>query len=216
MQTIMLRSFLLAGLMALFLQPAAAGSSQFIDNMPQLVQDRDRSGAMIWEKPGLNRASYTRVMLEPATIFISPHSEYKGIKANELKLLSDRFTEAITRALEPEIPVIEEKGPGVLYVRAALTNMRVAKISRGLLGFSPFGYLVDSSAGPPYILKDTTLEIEMFDSMSGERVGVLVDKAPGALYGEKPTWDAVDKTLVFYAERFKARMEASRKAGSAR
>lgn len=211
MKRVFCSSVLLAGLMALPLPQIFAGASQFIENMPMLSPDPERAGAMIWEKPGLNRASYTKVMLDPITIFISPDSEYKGINAEELKKIADRFTQAITKALEPDIPVIDEKGPGVLYVRAALTNMKVAKISRGLLEFSPFGLLVDSSAGPPYILKETILEIEMIDSMSGERMAVLVDKAPGGLNVEKPSWNAVNKTLVFYAERFKARIEADRK-----
>lgn len=207
---------ILAGLMAISLPQAVAGNPQFIDNMPQLAQDTDRPGAMIWQKPGFNRAAYTRVTLEPVTIFISPASEYQGLNADQLKSLSDRFTVALTKALEPEIPVIDEKGAGVLHVRAALTNMKISKLSRGLLSFSPFGLMVDSSAGPPFLLKDTSLEIELLDSMSGERMGVLVDKAPAAMRGEKPSWEGINKTLIYYAERFKARLDAAQKTSGSK
>jgi hypothetical protein len=198
--------------MAFSLQQAVAGDSQFIENLPQLAQDKDRPGAMIWEKPGINRAAYTRVMIEPITIFISPDSEYKGLNADELKKISDGFREAVTKALEPDIAVVNEKGAGVLYIRAALTNVKVAKKPRGLLGYTPIGFVVTTAAGPQISLKQAALEIETLDSASGERVGVLIDKAPRVADKEELSWDSINKTLGYYAERFKARMEAARKA----
>ena len=133
------RSLLLAGILALSMQPAIAGNSGFIDNMPPLTPDPERPGAMIWQKPDLNRAAYTRVMGEPITIFISPDSEYKGLDADELKALTHGFQEAMIMTVEPEIPVVHKPGPGVAYVRAALTNVKLAKKKRGLLGYTPVG-----------------------------------------------------------------------------
>lgn len=207
------RTLLAAGLLALSLQQALAANSGFIENMPPLAKDADRVGAMIWLKPGLNRAAYTRVMIEPITIFISPDSEYQGLNADELKAVSDQFVEAVTRTLEPAIPVVNEGGPGVMHLRAALTNVKVAKKKRGLLGYTPIGFVAgavkEAAAGPSVLLKDAMLEIEMLDSASGERLGVLVDKAPKGTT-EDTSWDAINKTFVFYAERFKARMQTGK------
>lgn len=207
------RSLLAASILVLLVQQAFAANSQFIDNMPQLVPDPDRAGAMIWQKPGINRAAYTRVMFEPMTIFISPDSEYQGLNADELKALADTFREVVTKTLEPEIPVVNQKGEGVLYFRAALTNVKVAKKKRGLLGYTPIGFIAgavkEAAAGPNVSLKDAVLEIEMLDSVSGERLGVLVDKAPKEAGGEL-SWDSIGKTFTFYAERFKSRMQAAK------
>lgn len=214
MKQVLRRSLLVAGLVALSLQQAVAGGSQFIDNMPQLTQDPDRPGAMLWQKPGFNRAAYSKVMIPPVTIFISPDSEYQGINADELKALSDGFIKAITTTLEPDIAVINEKGPGVLLVNAALTNVKVAKKSRGLLSFTPIGLLVhaaEDAAGKDISVKDAVLQIEMLDSMTGERVGVLVDNAPKTA-GADLSWDSINKTFVFYAERFKSRLQGAKQA----
>ncbi len=203
------RSLLAAGFLLLFVQQALADSSPFIDNMPPLGQDPDRAGAMIWQKPDLDRSAYTRVMIEPITIFISPDSEYQGLDADALKQLAAKFQETVTRTLEPEIPTVYERGPGVAYVRAALTNVKLAKKKRGLLSYTPIGLVVTAatSAGDANIsLKDAVLEVEMLDSMTGERLGVLVDKAPKAADGDL-SWEAINETLGFYARRLKARME---------
>ena len=204
------RTFFVGAVLALGLQQAVAADSGFIESMPQLKPDPDRAGAMIWEKPGLNRATYTSVMLEPITIFISPDSEYKGLKPDELKKMADSFHEAVTKTLQPDIAVVDKGGPGVLYVRAALTDVKVAKKKRGLLGYTPIGFVATSVAGPTILLKDAVLEIEALDSANNERLFVLVDMAPKTAAGKELTWDEVNKTFLYYAERFKARMQAAK------
>lgn len=207
------RSFLVAGLLSMSLHQAVAADFKFIDNMPQLAQDPDRAGAMIWTKPGVNRAAYTKVMIEPITIFISRDSEYQDLDANELKALADGFNETLIKTLEPEIAVLNKAGPGVVYLRAALTNVKLAKKKRGLLSYTPIGLVataVADAAGARISLKDAAVEIEMLDSTTGERLGVLVDRAPTAAGSESLSWDSINDVFKFYAERFKARMLASK------
>jgi hypothetical protein len=209
----MIRFLLATTFLALSMHQACAGNSSFIDNMPELAPDPDRAGAMMWQKPGLDRTAYTRLMVEPLTIFISPDSEYQGLDADELKALADTFREVVTKTLEPEIPVVSERGEGVLYLRAAITNVKVAKKKRGLLGYTPIGLVVGAvktaAAGPSVSLRDAVLEIDMLDSTTGERLGVLVDSAPKGAASEL-SWDAIAKTMGYYVERFKARMQAAK------
>lgn len=207
------RSLLVAGLLAISLHQAVAADSKFIDNMPQLAQDPDRAGAMIWTRPDVKRAAYTKVMIEPITIFISPNSEYQDIDANELKALADGFNETLIKTLEPEIAVLNKAGPGVVYMRAALTDIKLAKKKRGLLSYTPIGLVataIADAAGARISLKDAAVEIEMLDSVTGERLGVLVDKAPTAAGSETLSWDSINEVFKFYAERFKARMLAAK------
>ena len=207
------RTLLVAGFLCLYLQQAIAADSRFIDNMPQLAQDPDRAGAMIWTQPDVKRAAYTKVMIEPITIFISPNSEYQDIDANELKALADGFTETLIKTLEPEIAVLNKAGPGVVYMRAALTNVKLAQKKRGLLSYTPIGLVataVADAAGSRISLNDAVLEVEMLDAATGGRLGVLVDKAPKAAGSEALSWDSINRTFAFYAERFKARMLAAK------
>lgn len=207
------RSLLVAGLLSMSLHQAIAADSKFIDNMPQLAKDSERAGAMIWTKTGVDRAAYTKVMIEPITIFISPHSEYQDLDANELKALADGFNETLIKTLEPEVAVLNKAGPGVMYMRAALTNVKLTKKKRGLLSYTPIGLVataVADAAGARISLKDAAVEIEMLDSVTGERLGVLVDKAPTTTESETLSWDSINEVFKFYAERFKTRMVAAR------
>lgn len=205
------RAILFAGALLLSLQAAMAADSGFIDSPPQLAPDADRAGAMIWNKPGVDPAAYTKIMIEPITIFVSPDSEYKGLSAGDLKVLADGFNETLVKTLGPEITVANQAGPGVVYLRAALTNVKLAKKKRGLLGYTPVGLVVTAAkdlAGARISLTDAVLEVEMIDSVSGERLGVLVDKAPKEAGAKDLSWEAIDRAFVFYATRLKGRMLA--------
>lgn len=193
-------------------QQGLAAGSDFIESMPDLSADPDRPGAMIWTKPDFDRTQYTRVMIEPVTIFIAADSKYKGLDADELKALADGFVESLTKTLEPEVPVVSQAGPGVLYVRAAITNVHLAKKKRGLLGYTPVGLVVTAAqdaAGARVSLKDAVLELELIDSTSNERVGVLVDKTPTTADQKDLSWNSVTSTFDFYANRFKSRLHAA-------
>ncbi|MGB5306861.1 MAG: DUF3313 family protein, partial [Gammaproteobacteria bacterium] len=122
---------LASALLLASMQQVSAAGSDFIENMPSLSADPDRPGAMIWIKEGFDGTQYTKLMIEPVTIFIADDSEYKGLNADELKVMADGFRESLTKALEPDVPVVSQPGAGVLYVRAAISNVHMAKKKRG-------------------------------------------------------------------------------------
>lgn len=190
-------------------QDNPASDSGFIEEMPAMVQDKERPGAMTWEKPGFNRSAYSGVMIEPITVYLSPDSKSKGLKADEITALSDGFIQSITETLKPEISVVDQFGSGVIYMRAALIDVKMANKKRGLLGYTPVGLVVTSAmnaAGARVILKDATLAIELLDSESGERLAVLIDKAPNV--DAELSWESIQNTFNYYSNRFKSRMQA--------
>lgn len=189
----------------------AAADSGFIQDMPALAPDPERADAMIWTKPDLDRAAYTKVMIEPVTIFVSPDSEYQGLNADDLKAVSDRFVVALTNTLEPEVPVVNQAGPGTATLRAAITGVKIAKKKRGILGYTPVGLVVTAAqdaSGGRIAVDEAVLELEVVDSVSGERLGVMIDKAPKTTE-DKLSWESINATFEFYAQRFKDRMRAT-------
>lgn len=195
---------------------AAAATSEFLDAGPDLKPDPGRPGALVWEKPGFDRAKYTKVMFEPLTIFIASDSEYKGLNADDINALAAGFREAVVQTLEPDLPVVNVAGRGVLYVRAAITHVKLRKPPRGLLGYTPIGIVVTAAqdaAGKRISLEDAQLEIEARDAVSGETLAVLVERRPTAQGGGKGelSWKSIEDTLRFYATRFKSRMIAAQR-----
>ena len=103
--------------------------------------------------------------------------------------------------------VLDKAGPGISYMRAALTNVKLAEKTRSLLSLAVTAV---SGTASRISLKEAVLEVGMLDSATGERRGVLVDKVPTTAGDEAMSWGAINKTFTFYAERLKARMQAAK------
>jgi len=192
---------------------AAGQSSEFLDIHPELTPDPDRPGASMWQKPGFDRTKYSKVILEPLSIFLASDSEYKGFTTDDVNALASGFRDAAVRVLQPEIQVVDAPGSGVLSVRAALTGVKLKKERRGLLGYTPIGIVVTAAkdaAGKRISLEDATLEMEVYDAATGEPVGVIVDNRPKTGSQEELSWKSIEDTFRFYATRFKTRMLAAR------
>lgn len=207
----------LIALAILFLSAGMAMSGQefsgFLEDYPALEKDADREGALIYRKPGTDLKVYTKIMIDPVEIWYSPKSKYKGINPDDLKILADTFRNAVISALEPAYPVVGKPGPDVLGIRLAITNVSVKKKRRGLLGYTPIGIVAGgvkrlAGVSKSIILQDATIEAELLDSQSNERVGVLIDKlSVTEEMKKKRSWEDIVATLDYYATRFRARMD---------
>ncbi len=193
--------------------------SGFMEYYPVFETDADRKGALVYRKAGVDLKKYTKVMIDPIEIWISPKSKYKGIKPDDLKVIADTFRKSIIDALEPTYPVVNKTGPDVLGIRIAITNVYITKKKRGLLGYTPIGFVVSTgikAIGDNMSLKEAVIEAELLDSQSNERLGALIDQQSktakkkssfSAVKKGATSWEEIEMTLKFYAERFRGRMD---------
>lgn len=187
-----------------------AGYSGFIDSYPDLKPDPDRSGGLIYRKPGVNLGDYDKIMIVPIEILLADDSKYKGFSPDDLKAITDELYRVFLNNLEPDYPVVSRPGKGVLTVRLAITNVYAKKKKRGLLGYIPVAAVVGAATGEyrKIHLKDATIEAEILDAGSQDQLGVLIDKLPVATGGaEETSWDDISKALDFYAKRFRSRLD---------
>ena len=193
--------------------PGLAGNrySGFLDDYSGLEQDPDRPGAMIKLKDNVDLGKYDKLFITPIEIWYHPQSNYRGISPVELKLITDTFRGILINELEPEYPVIGISGQGVLLIRIALTNFKVKKKRHRL-------FSSDSSwntrrtdrdkSGKTISLDEAVLEVELLDSTTRERLGILIDREVNVSDNNPPSWDQLMHTLRFYARRFKNRLDS--------
>ena len=191
-------------------------SSGFISGNPQFEPDKDFPGTMIYQKPGVNLAAYSKVLIDPIEIWIAPDSKIKGLDADESKEIADTLRQELVKELEPDYPVVNEPGAGVLGVRLAITNVHLKTKKRGLLGYTPIGFVVTTAAnmaGMRTELTQASIEAEILDGESNEQLGALIDPFANGKEDEKLTWDDVRKRFEAYAKRFRARIDQAHAGG---
>jgi Protein of unknown function (DUF3313) len=199
-------------LIALSSSGFAASNSGFLDDYSGLKADPDRTGAKVYRKAGVSLGAYDKIMITPIEIWYHPKTKYKGVSPEEMKVFADTFAGILMKELEPDYPVVNATGKGVLVVRLAITDMKMKKKKRGLLGYTPIGAgitLLKDAAGARIKLSDALIEAELVDGETGEKLGMLVDDIPKSVNkDEKLSWESVEKALTFYAKRFRARLDA--------
>jgi len=193
---------------------AELSSSGFISGNPQFEPDKDRPGAMIYRKPGVDTSSYKKILIDPIEIWIAEDSEYKGLSADESKEITDTLRQALIKELEPDYPVVDEPGNGVLGIRLAITNVHLQTKKRGLLGYTPIGFVTTTAAnlaGLRMELGRATIEAELLDGGTNELVAAVIDPLGNNKEDEKPSWEEIGKRLEYYAKRLRARLEEGNK-----
>ena len=163
---------------------AASFDQSFLDDYSKL-QPRTAGGIsdLFYRAPDLGAriSGYTGVALDQPEILISPNSPYKGGKPEDMAQIAEHMRAALTEQLtKGGYKVVDERGPGIIYVRLALTDLELKKKKRGLMSYTPVGAVVKAGTDA---IKETldkvditgmTLQAELVDGASGDLLAALV------------------------------------------
>jgi hypothetical protein len=156
--------------------------SGFLGNYTSLRPSPDESGAWSYQKPDVNFKEYTKIILDPLVIWPSQRSAYGGLDALTVWKLALAFQESMSRALAGGYVIVKNSGPGVLRLRAALTEVmleRPALASPGPLLPLANDILIQASekiSGMNALEGEAAIEAELLDAQSQERLAAYVEK----------------------------------------
>ena len=157
--------------------------SGFMDNYDQLRR-ADGFSEFVWgyaKKPLILR-EYDKAIVDP--VLVSFHPEAKGVAIDPGKLaeLTTFFRDQVVEELSKvrAVELVDQPGPGVMRVRIAITDLDVARSSANVgakiagTATAGVGFLV-----PSVDVGGATMECEVLDSATGERLVAVVDTDRG-------------------------------------
>jgi hypothetical protein len=116
---------------------------------------------------------YKMIIMEPVQVFLHPGAKAEEINPEELDRLARQFESELREGLEDSYPIVGHAGFGVMRLRVAVTNV---KTGTAFLNLNPATSIFGLGVG------GATIEAEILDSQSGERLAAYVDSQPGARY----------------------------------
>lgn len=157
-------------------------------------------GSFEYLDPLVNLRRYNRFMIDPVIAFPGPFASNAPVDSAQRAQLVEYFQSALIEQLEARYELVEQRGEGVLRLRAALTELNPAMPFLDLKVLGKFGYTPGAA----------TLELEVSDSISGKRVFAFIDRRrsvdlrPGGSLD-----DQFDnrRTLDFWAEYIRWRFD---------
>jgi hypothetical protein len=177
---------------------------------------------LLYANPTADCRKYTKVMIDPVTLWArGDNSSLQKLEETDRDMLRALGGEALRKSVtQAGMPVVENPGPDVMRIRAAFTEAEKANV-----------LLEDISAAAPYVsgaatvyaegkgqalwTGDVAYEMELLDSVTGERLSASVDKRVGLLdIRNLDAWDSVKAALKVWQERGTKRLISCQQTGS--
>ena len=196
--------------------------SGFLDNYPEFQPGPKGGVDLVYLKQGVDFKKYNKVMLDNIIFFTDPDAQFKGVEADELKKLEDSFHSALKKELEADYPftsypVVDKPGPDVMKVRIAVTTLNpgrpvVCGAAMALLPISlTVGEAKQAMTGKNIGTGNASIEAEMLDSMTNERIAAAIDNYNGSKDSCVEKEGLAHEAFGFWAKRLRFFMDTIHK-----
>ena len=155
------------------------------------------------------------IMVDQPEVFISPKSPYTGAKPADLTAIAEfARTTFEARITAHGYKIVTSKGPGVLYIRSALTDLELKEKSRSILDYTPTTFVISSvyRAVESFMSKmdiiDVAVQAQYLNAETGQELGAGV--VPRGGNGVELTFDQFKALIEVYGDRLACRLDNGR------
>ena len=177
---------------------------------------------LIYTNPQADCRQYKSLLIDPVTLWAKADgSSFAKLEPADRAFLTGETEKALREAAaKGGYPVVEQPGPGVMHIRAALTeaeksNVMMKEVSILAPYASGAATVYAASKGQALFTGDAAFEVEVTDSVSGERLYAAADKRVGKMDPRNyHSWDDVKDAIKIWSERGVKRLTHCRQTGS--
>jgi hypothetical protein len=161
-------------------------------------------------------SGYDAVMVDQPEVWVAAESPYRGAKPDQLKALAD-FTRdrLIGRLIRGGYNVVEVPGPGVLYLRLALTDLYLSKRRRAATDYTPIEGRSGAALLDTQDLLAVAIQAELTDSQTGDVLAALIIERGNPRGATGLDQAALGAIVDEYSERLRCRLDNSRRVAEA-
>jgi hypothetical protein len=180
---------------------------------------KEGEALLLYIDPKTSFRTYDKVLLDPVTIWINAERQMTSgpVSIQDKQRLADMLYAAIKEALEKDYTLVRTFGPDTMRVRVAITELRASTTSLDTISNIPILRLPSNvrklSSGTHSFVGRVAIEGELTDAVTRRRLAAAVDRRTGGktFIGASKTWDDVEQSFKYWAQRLRARLAELRK-----
>lgn len=188
--------------------------SGFLGDYSHLHHGRPGQAEFTYRNPNMDLSKYQKVILDRVQIWAAEdNSTLSKLSREDQQLLVDYLYVALKDALQKDYTLVNEPGPDVMRVRCAITEARATSPVKELLStVTPYGlgisYARKLVTGTHSGVGIVSVEGELLDSSTGERLAAVVDRRAGtkSLNIQATRWGEVQDAFNFWARRMQTNL----------
>lgn len=201
-------SVVVAGCTATRSRRGAPEESGFLGDYSQLQKVEGFPAALIYIRPGVQWSSYKAVQIDSVGLWGDATSA--AAKPEDQQMLTDTLYKSLYTELSKYFVITNQPGPNTLRLRVALSQVQGAKpVLRTVTTVVPqmrvVGTIVGLGADTATTVGAATVEMEVLDSATNQRLAAAVDERAGTkvLFAKRAysTWGDVDAACGYWSGR---------------
>jgi hypothetical protein len=193
-------------------------SSGFLSDYSMLRQGDEGEAISVYWNDQADFNSYTRMLIEPVTIWTNPDAELNEVPAEERQELANAFHAALQETLSEDFEIVQVPGPNTIRLRVALTEAVASNPALDTIStYVPQARLVSTIAtlgsDTKAFVGEATAEGEARDALSGELLVAGVDRQAGTKALGRNTldsWSDVREAFKIWAAQFRDNLRKRR------
>ena len=198
-------------------QTRSAKPAGFLGDYSQLRKGEGKEAQLVYINSAAPWSKYRAIMIDSVTLW---HSDKTAkIAPEDAQRLTDSLYAQLHKQLSQDYQIVNTPGPGVLRLRAAITEAIGADVvANAATTIVPQLKVITTVGGMAadsrVFAGQAGVEAELTDSLSGDRLAAAVDERVGAktIRGGLGEWSQVDQAFEFWAERLRQRLAELRKS----
>lgn len=192
--------------------------SGFLGDIYPLLHEGKEGEALLVYKPEhidhAHAATYTKILLDPVTIWRGEESKMKGLSQEELQALADHFYSLLYLNLKEDYEMVEKPGPNTLRIQVAITKIQESMVVLNVVSsVVPQARVLSSikgfATGKPAFVGEASIEAKLSDAHTGKVLAAVADRRVG---GKKldaklfDSWGDVNEILEYWAKLTRFRL----------
>lgn len=159
---------------------APPAATSFLEHPERLKADQKAEGIWWWEAPGVDWGRYDKLKIDPVAVRVDTAGAEREVTKAEVVELAVKLRRAVLAQLGRTIPVVDRPGPGVLRVRAALTNVKPVSPAMNVVTTAILMWPLDAG--------DATIEVRFSDGGDGRLLGEVLALQQGSTMEVHKVW----------------------------
>ncbi len=179
----------------------------FLRDYSELRKGEGDEAQLVYVDPSTDFTRYDKIVIESVTLWATEDSDFAKLSDEQRQALTDYFYQALRKQLEEDYEIVAQNGPGVMRLRAALTEAEGANVTLNVITttipqlklLSSLGGLATDTA---VIVGKAGFEAELVDSKTNKRLAAAVGRRVGTktFRGMFSRWSDVEIAFDTWAE----------------
>lgn len=168
-------------------QTRSVEPSGFLKDYSMMREGKKGEALLVYINPNAQFPKYKKILMEPVKAYSAEDSRLAKMAEEDRSALLNYLDATIREQLGQDYQFVKEPGPDVMRLRVALCDAKGAKVVLNTISsIVPVGIAISTlqrvAVGTHTAVAQTHIEMEILDSMSGERLAAAVDERASRKY----------------------------------